>query len=97
MPKRGSSPRLRLESIHRLRIRGQVPPQHFKHDWYCRTSILREIHFAHPADADERLDLVVPDSLTLRECAGLTFEQIRGEARWGSIEESAHGFVDVEK
>ena len=83
-----------LKSLDGVRFCCQVRPQNFQYRCSRRTCVLGEIHFAHAADADERLNLIFADAQAGRKCSGMTSQQVRGEERRRKVEKPAT-FLEV--
>ncbi len=58
----GDSARFTLELIARLHICGHRRRDHLDSDGAVRTRVARLVHFAHPAGADPRRELIRPDA-----------------------------------
>lgn len=68
MAERGENPRLALESCDSLRIRDEHRRQRLERNVAAEPKVVGPVHLAHPADTDQRKNLVRTDLVAKLQC-----------------------------
>ena len=90
-------PRLSLEAAHPLGLSRELRGQQLERDLAPELHILRQVHFAHAAHAQQRHDRVVTDLLPDCQLYSTTGEQFSRDIRRGVFDEALCSLMGLEE